>query len=227
MASSRAAQLTDAYKTLTDVEARAEYDSSLGSERRPGMPPPTPTPAGTGSDEEPAPATAEPAPQYEPAGHRFAEERAGKDDIVRRAIMARLREVLRQTVGDCDTSPVRGFDIACLSHAKPSLFRRQVPPSVLVRLVPTVDAAVATAAWADAVKLRLPQRPLIILLLGEAIAPGAELGRAIEEQRRRHPALQDALFPVPISTQDWAAKIPANAPDSVKRLVERLRNYVG
>ena len=45
MAATRAAELTVAYKTLTDADARAEYDASVGvGTVAPGMPTPSPAP---------------------------------------------------------------------------------------------------------------------------------------------------------------------------------------
>jgi hypothetical protein len=223
MASTRAAELTTAYKTLTSEDTRSEYDATIGRPSAPARSSPSAVaPAEWPTDED--------GPSGEPPhdrGHRFADERAGRDDIMRRAVLARVREVMADVAGDCTTTACKGFDLACLAASKPSLFRWTVAPSVLVRLAPVVDAPVATAAWNDAVKLRVEQRPLVLLLIGHEIAPAAELGRAIETQRRRHPKLQDTMFPVVVDSRDWTARIPANAPESVKLLIAKLRNYSG
>ena len=225
MASERAAELTAAYKALTDPETRADYDAGLGS-----SPVATPSRPSTGAASAPAPpaddAKEEP-PLAPPPGKRFEQERAGRDDIMRRAVLMRVRDVLQQMVGDCDIKAIKGFDFACMSKAKPSLFRRTVPPSVLVVLAPIVDAQVATEAWMNAVKARIVQKPLVLLLIGNQLAPAGELARAIDDARKKTPALQDAMFPVPVDIRDWSAKMPANAPDAVRALIERLRNYVG
>jgi hypothetical protein len=227
MASTRAAELTAAYKTLTDPHARAEYDAALTIE----APPPRPAaPSDAAPPDAPGPAP-EPAGETEAAGraggHRFAQERAGRDDIMRRATVARVREVLQQVVGDCDMSPVRGFDLACVTRQRPSILRRTVPPSALVVLAPVIDGDVASEAWKNAVRAALPIKPVALLLIGSSIAPAAELGRVIDAGRRKNPAMQDVLFPVPVDLRDWSARIPANAPDSVRTLVERLKTFVG
>ena len=228
MAAARAAELTAAYKVLTDADMRAEYDASLlHSRSTPAVaetgPPPPPPPA---DDAETEPEEAADAGSAA-AADRFEQERAGRDDIMRRAVLHRVLEVLQQLTGGCEMPVVKGFDLACVSKAKPSVLRRQVPPSVLVVVAPMIDAAVATEAWLNAVRARLVQRPIVILLLGNAMAPAGELSRAIDEARKKTPLLQELLFPVPIDIRDWSARIPANAPDSVRLLIDRLRNFVG
>jgi curved DNA-binding protein CbpA len=221
LASMRAAELTTAYKTLTDPGRRTQYDATLDRPSAPSSSPPM-TPWYAPAAE---PDLSEAAAKFR--AHQFANERAGRDEIMRRAVLAHVREVMVEVAGECDMTARKGFDLACLAALKPSLFRRSVPPSVLVRLAAVVDAPVATAAWTDAVRLRVEQRPLVLLLIGHEIAPAAELGRAIETQRRRHPRLHDTMFPVAVDSRDWTARVPANAPQSVKTLIAKLRNYTG
>jgi DnaJ domain len=221
LASTRAAELTTAYKTLTDPGKRSEYDATLGRPSAPAASSPSPMAPSAAPAAEPGPSGK--APHV--GGDQFANERAGRDDIMRRAVLARVRDVMMEVAGECNMTACKGFDLACLSALKPSLFRWTVPPSVLVRLSSVVDAPATTAAWNDAVKLHVQQRPLVLLLIGPQIAPAAELGRAIETQRRRHPRLHDTMFPVAVDSRDWTARVPANAPESVKALIVRLRNY--
>jgi hypothetical protein len=106
------------------------------------------------------------------------------------------------------------------------LFRKGTPLSVVVRLTPVIDAAAAAEAWRSVVKSRLTQRPLALLLIGNELASTHEISQAIEEGRRKSPELADAVFPVAIDLRDWTARIPANAPNSVRGLIEKLRTYV-
>jgi hypothetical protein len=225
MASTRAAELTTAYKTLMSPATRSEYDATIGQPSVRAKSSPSPVPPAEWPTDEDGPSAEAEAPQVR--GHQFAPERAGRDDIMRRAVLARVREVMAGIAGECNTTACKGFDLACLSASKPSLFRWTVAPSVLVRLAPVVDAPAATAAWNDAVKLQVEQQPLVLLLIGHEIAPAAELGRAIETLRRRHPKMQDRMFPVVVDSRDWTARIPANAPESVKTLIAKLRSYSG
>ncbi len=223
IASTRAAELTAAYTTLTDPDARAAYDAVLASERTATTP--APEPADSPSQGRPAAeSSADPAAAGSGSGRQFEQERVGQQDIMRRAALARLREALKGALGACDIVSVNGFDLACLSQSRSSLFRRSAPPSVLVRMAPLVDRRLTGDAWTSAVKAALPQKPLILLLLGHELAPTSELSQAIEEQRRKNPALVDAMYPVPVDLRDWSAKIPANAPDSVRSLIETLKN---
>ena len=143
----RRSRATAAYKILCDPEARADYDEAL----REGRPPP-PLPGGSSAAAS-APASEAAAPEApeaprqdrQPTSKIFEQDRAGKDDIVRRATLARIRHALGVVIGDCDMREVRGFDLACVPRAKAvtsltisQFFKRQVMPIVLVRLGPSL-----------------------------------------------------------------------------------------
>ena len=240
MASVRAAELTAAYKILSDPQARAEYDEALREGRPTPAIPGAPSAAAASPAHAPGANTAveepdAPRPDRQPTARIFEQDRAGKDDIVRRATLARIREALAVVVGDCDMREVRGFDLACIPRAKPvtsmsisQLFRKQVTPIVLVRLGPVVDSAMATDAFAQAVRARLDGKgkPVALLMIGQQLAPSGELARAVEEARKKSPASLETIFPVPIDLRDWTAKIPLNTPDVVRTLIERLRSSV-
>lgn len=238
MASTRSAELTAAYKALSDAESRADYDATLQSSGvGPATPSPPPARSAPENDAAVPPSAGAPAEERAaaPAGRLFEEERAGRDDIVRRAVLARLTASLQHVLGDCDVPTIRGFDLACVPRSKPitsmtisSLFRRTIAPVVLVRIAALVDAALATDAWTQALRVRMENKaqPLVLLLLGHRLAPARELARAIEDARRKSPASQDTIFPVPIDLRDWTAKIPVNAPEAVRNLVHRLKSSV-
>lgn len=226
IASTRAAELTAAYTTLSNPTARAAYDALLAAGRTPPQEPSPAEPPPPARPHVESSATATETAAESGSAHQFAQDRIGQDDIVRRAALSRLREALKTALGDCDLVSVKGFDLACLSRGKSPLFRRTVPPSVLVRMAPLVDRALVVEAWTSAVKASLSQKPLVLLLLGHGLGPTSELSQAIEEQRRKNPALVDTVLPVPVDLRDWSAKIPANAPDSVRTLIETLKNAV-
>ena len=237
MASNRAAELTSAYKTLTDPEARAEYDAGLGggAAPRPSAGPPPPSAAGAASRGDNTTATETEADRPPTGPSRFDEDRAGKDEIVRRATMFRVKNALHQVVGDCDLPTIKGFDLACVPRPRPvtsltisQLFKREIIPAVLVRLVPRVDGVVASEAFQQAVRARLDTKkhPLALLLIGNQLAPAGELARAIEEARKKSPASMETIFPVPIDLRDWSAKIPLNAPEAIRTLLNRLKSSV-
>jgi hypothetical protein len=244
MASIRAAELTTAYKVLSDPRARDEYDDAL-REGRP-IAPPGAGPGAPAATAPAAPATAAAPPAAEPEADAprqerpspsriFEQDRAGMGDIVRRATLARIRDALANVIGDCDMTNVKGFELACVPRAKPvtsltlsQLFKRQVMPIVLVRLGTIVDGAMASDAFAQAVRARLDSKskPVALLMVGQQLAPSAELARAIEDARKKSPASLDTIFPVPIDGRDWTAKIPLNAPEAVRTLIDRLKSSV-
>jgi curved DNA-binding protein CbpA len=216
IASVKAAELTKAYTTLSNPELRAAYDLLLAGAAAPAGPAPA-SPVAPPSAPSP---TAQDAPRSSAAPD-------SRHDIVRRAALGRLRGALQAAVPEATFGTVGGFDLACLSRSKPSLFRRATPPSVLVRLAALVDKDVVHEAYGAALKARLEQKPIVLLLAGDRLAPTAELAQAIEEQRRRNPAQTDTLLPVPVEIRDFSAKVPANAPASVRALIDALKTFTG
>jgi curved DNA-binding protein CbpA len=229
MASHRAMELTTAYTTLTNPGTRAEYDVSLANGASARAKASQSSARHDVRPYEPVQARAQTSSTHTaaPSAGRAEPDRWGRDDIVRRATLGRLREVVRNVMGDCDTRAVKGFDSVFLSKVRPSLLRRTTPPSLLVKFAPIVDSALVTEAWTNAVRANLEHKPLVLLLVGDTLAPAYELSRAIEDLRRRNPSLVNTLFAVPVDVRDWSAKIPSNAPDAVRALIEKLKTFSG
>lgn len=232
IAVTKAAELTQAYKTLSDAAARADYDAMLeegGAAPVPHTPPApshTPTysePAAAQRPSEPAPRTPEPhAPAG--AGGVFSEERAGARDLVQKATFARFRKVLEDELR-CSVMPVPGFDVACLPDKR--LPWHKLPPQILGRFLPQVDGAAIAETWGMAVKARRDsqQRDLCVFLMGPSLSSAGELAVAISEQRRKPvPAGTRPLVMIPVNTRTWAAHIPTDAPPLVKALLARLKS---
>lgn len=232
IASVKAAELTQAYKTLCDESLRAEYDADLaggssagvrdsGSERWRAPAPEAP------AAEPAARSTARPAAAGpgRPAGSAgFTSDRAGASTLLGKAAVARFRQALDAEFGQCDETRVQGFEIACAPHK--GRFWGKLRPRILARLVAQVDAAAVAESWALAARMpraRDDQREVCIFLMGPAVAPAGELARAIAEERRK-PVAGGKLFLVPLNTRSWSAHIPADAPPVVKSLVGRLKS---
>src|SRR5437660_12091148 len=96
MAATRAAQLTEAYRTLTNPELRSEYDRLYAAS--------TGVPAAASTAAYSPPSPSRPPPVEPPHAHhetstgapppRFANEHATRDEFVRKATLGRLRQVL-------------------------------------------------------------------------------------------------------------------------------------
>lgn len=236
IAAIKAADLTQAYKTLSDEALRAEYDAehltsgaTPPARGRPAPPPPaqdtparpeaTPRPAhdGVGAAEpEPSPSQGRASP--------FSQDRAGASDLVRKATAMRFRQALSEQFGQCEEWHVQGFDVACVPP-KGGLFSRTVPPRILGRFVAQVDAASVQESWAMASRTkRDDQRDLCVFIMGPAVAPAGELGRAIAEQRRKPMPAGGMLVMVPVNTRTWSAHVPHDAPPVVKALLTRLQS---
>jgi hypothetical protein len=60
--------------------------------------------------------------------------------------------------------------------------------------------------------------------MGPALASPSELATAISETRKRPMPAGGKLVMIPVSTKDWNALMPTDAPDVVKSLVKRLKS---
>jgi len=237
MAAGRAAELTEAYRILSDEGRRAEYDRQIAAEagatadvERPpqgrAAEPARPASQATrpGAAESAGPHTAPPPPPppsepEAPRGSRFTQERASRDAFVRKALVGRVRQALDVVAGGYDTHEVRGFDVAL--NPKKKLFGGTKGPHLLVRFVETVNGDSITDAWTQAAKA-FPTDDVCVFLMGSGIAPAGELAAAIAEQRRKTHGKSKVTL-IPVDSRDWDARIPTDAPPVVRTLLTRLR----
>lgn len=229
IAAVKAAELTQAYKTLSDPVLRAEYDAQAG-DAEPHAAPAAPASPVSSS---PSHAQTEPAAQARPrpepvapsptgGGQTFSQERAGASELINRAAVMRFRTSLQGEFRAFEEFSLGGFEVACLP--KPAFFSLKLPPRVLGRFVAHVDAPTLTETWSLASKMKKDnQRDIVVFLMGPVVAPAGELAGAIADQRRRPMPAGGKLFMVPVNTRNWQAHVPADAPPVVKSLVTRLR----
>lgn len=219
MAAERAAELTEAYRILSDAGKRAEYDQSIAGG---GQPSAAPRAASAPADAQPAASVPPPPPEPGvPIGKQFREERASRDQFVLKAIIGRVRHALESVGGNYDEAPVRGFDIACVP--KKRLFGRSSNPRLLGRFVSTLDAQAIADAWTEALKWGDPKKDEVcVLLMGTSLSPAGELAGEIAGQRRKSRGAKVTLIPVDASI--WHAHMPLDAPDIAKSLIAKLKS---
>jgi len=210
IAASKAAVLTQAYKTLGDADARAHYDATIGAHDHAS--------AATAHEDPPVP----PPVEEIPLAARSPKEIDPAHDVVRRATVLRFRHALELEFGPHDQSTVNGFDVAC-APSKSGLFSKH-PPGVLGRVVPQVDASAIAETWALATRTTVHRkRDLCVFVMGPFVVPPGELAAAIKKERAR-PAMAGRVVVVPVNSRSWQAHIPTDAPPVVKSLVERLKS---
>jgi curved DNA-binding protein CbpA len=227
MAADRAAELTEAYRILSDEGRRAEYDRAAAAAG--GLPTshaaaPQPSGSSPQPSDQPAPP---PPPAPEPAaetftGGQFTRERASRDVFVRKATMTRLRQALEAVGGGYDESPVPGFDIACVPKSK--LFARNKNPRLLGRFISRLDREAVADAWQEAAKWGVPAGDdVCVLLMGTSLAPARELAAEISDQRRKQ-RKGGKLTLIPVDASVWDAHMPFDAPEVAKTLLARLKS---
>ena len=228
IAAVRSAELTRAYKTLTDEALRTDYDASVRSEL---VQRGTASPAPCG---EPAVA---PMPAVWPQGSVHSAQdsnspsqpelataavRTGVSDLVRKAAVVRFRQALEAEFGFCEEAPVQGFEVVCApSKAR---FWSKLPPRMYARFVRYVDGAAVSEGrtMVSRVAERDDERGRCLFLMGQYVAPAAELALAIARERRRPAFASLELTIVPVNTRTWSASVPNDAPAPVKSLMARL-----
>ncbi|MBI4886635.1 MAG: J domain-containing protein [Acidobacteria bacterium] len=225
IAAAKSADLTRAYKTLTDAALRADYDGTLRQDAPAGQgvppssyaPPPAEPSAPRPTPEPP------PAPRSAPRRAGSTQDRTGVSDLVRRAAVVRFRQAAQAEFGMCEDAPVPGFEVAC-TPPKARLWSK-IPPRMFAKFVVSVDAAAVAESWALAVRARKKDddRALCVFLMGPDVAPAGDLARAIAEERRRPTPPGLKLTLVPVNTRSWIAHIPQDAPPAVKALLDRLK----
>jgi hypothetical protein len=118
---------------------------------------------------------------------------------------------------------MQGFELAAIP--KPPFWKLKLPPRVLGRFVPQVDAAAVGEAWALASRMKKDsQRDLVVFLMGPVVASPGELAAAIAEQRKKPMPAGGTLTLVPVNTRNWHAHVPNDAPAVVKSLLTRLKS---
>jgi hypothetical protein len=230
MAAVRAAELTIAYKTLSDAALRAEYDAALGAVpvAAAAAAPTAETRAAATSPPDMRPPTLDeirtPVPPSGSPG-RFAAERAESDAILRRAISVRVHATVESLYGKCETPAVRDFDIALVPIAKPR-FLGAPPPRVLVRVVDVADAAAVTDAFTAASRARVhtAKSPVVVLLFSRRIAGQQELSKAWDglARLRKQPDAPDEVAVIAVDVADWSCRLPPNSSAAVRKFANQI-----
>lgn len=224
MAADRAAELTEAYRILSDATRRAEYDRTLNGPAAQGAAagaaaspkPSAATAPGPATVDERVPPPPPPADEDPQAPTAFREERATRDEYMRKATLGRLKHAVDAIGGGYDEAQLRGFEIALIAKSK--LFGRNKNPRLLGRFLSRVDGPAVVDTWVQAAKWTTDD--VCVFLLGSSLASARELATAIAEQRRRS---KSKVTLIPIDARDWTAHVPTDAPDVAKALVARLK----
>ena len=233
----KAAELTQAYKTLSDPAGRADYDEDLaeavtGTVHAPAPPSPAQQhqkPSAQQAESPPPPRPAQhsrqPAaePQSSPGSNVFAQDRAGALNLINRATLARFRQALEGEFGRYEEPELQGFQIVCVP--KPPFWTLKLPPRILGRFLGHIDAAAVAETWGMAARMKKDtQRDLCVFVMAPAMASAGELATAIAEQRRKPMPAGGKLIMIPVNTQTWNAHVPTDAPPVVKSLLTRLKS---
>ena len=231
MAANRAAELTVAYKTLTDPALREEYDASVAA----GLPPPHQPQAPPPEPRVEAPTPSVAPPHEPPQGHdsqtpnggnsRFASERAGRDVILKRAVTGRVIGIVEKLYGEIETPVVRGFDLAMVPVAK-ARFLGAAPPRVLVKVLDTVNGAAIIEAFntASRAKVHAGKSPVVVLLFAREIAPQGEISKAndVNARKGKTPDGPDEIAVVIVDTSDWSCRLPPKCSPAVHKLADQI-----
>jgi hypothetical protein len=223
MAADRATELTEAYRILSDEGRRAEYDRTFDDAggQTSGVAASAAPAAADGAQRSAGPAP--PPPARDPDVHigpQFKQERASRDEFVRKAAVGRVRQALKAVGADYDETELRGFDLACVPKSK--MFGRSKNPRLLGRFVSRLDREAIAGAWTDAAKWGdVKKDDVCVLLMGTSLAPTGELAGEIADQRKKSRGAK--LTIIPVDARVWDAHMPLDAPPIAKSLLARLK----
>jgi hypothetical protein len=227
MASGIAADLTEAYRILMDPGMRAKYNEDLfGGAPPAAAPKPPPPPPG---DPGPMPPPPPPASSSSASSSWSAAQQAPARpastagvEFVKKASLSRMKAAVDEVMGNPEATPVPGFDLAVTSKPKRGLFKKaDESVRLLVKFVPLVDPEAVADVWASAMKARVADMTVCVILAGTGLAPARELATAISEQRRKSRNAGPVL--VPVDVRDWEALFPPDTPAAVRSLIQRLK----
>ncbi|MCC7416337.1 MAG: J domain-containing protein [Acidobacteria bacterium] len=231
MAADRAAELTEAYRILSDAGQRAAHDAARAASGAPAAdaaatPPVESSPARTAAAAAaetavpPVAAEAQPsAAERSGGGQQFRHERATRDRFVRKATVDRFRQAIAGSGEGYEEAAAAGFDLAFVPKSK--LFARAKNPRLLGRFVSAVDETSVADAWAQAARWGTPNEEVCVFLMASEVAPPQQLAAAITAQRRKRAAGKVVL--IPMDARNWDAHLPADAPAIARTLLARLR----
>ena len=135
----------------------------------------------------------------------------------------RFRQALTSEFGSYEEAPLQGFEITCIP--KPPFWKMKLPARVLGRFADQIDPTTVAETWAMASRMKPDkQRDLCVFLMAPRVAAARDLAAAIAEQRRKPMPAGGNLIMVPVSTVNWAAHVPTDAPPVVKSLLTRLKS---
>jgi hypothetical protein len=228
VAATRATELTEAYRTLTNHELRAEYDRRLQGlrsgtvvERPPATPASGAVPAGSWS-------TSTSSSRLQPSlsgrsAQQFSEDRSHKDVFVRQATLGRVRQVAGAALGRVSEMPVRGFDLV-LATAKMRLFGKgQLAPRFFVRLVRDVNPGAIRETFAMALKARGAEANEVCVLLLGTVTSQTEASQEAAALRNQPGKAVKSLFLIPVDLRDWTARLSPETPRVWRSIVENLQ----
>src|SRR6185436_16241125 len=202
LAADRAAELTEAWRILSDAGRKAEYDKSIAGD--------------AGTTAAPTVVKPEASPEPERPAHRppeqFTQERASRDTFIRKATIDRVRQSFVQVAGAShEETRARDFDFVAVPRSR-GIFSRGKGLSVVARFVARVEAAAVADAWTQAMRSGLPCEEICVMLMGPAVVAARELADAIAEQRRKTARGGPRITLIPINSSVWDAHIPTDAP---------------
>ena len=93
---------------------------------------------------------------------------------------------------------------------------------VLLRFVAEVDRAAVEDTWVKAHRLSGDPREICLFVMGRAVAPVADLGKAIDHLRARS-GRAGTFNVVPVDIRTWSAHVSTDASSVVRALVQRLQ----
>jgi curved DNA-binding protein CbpA len=206
LASMRTAELTEAYRVLSNAKMRSDYDRQLQNTVKSMA-------SANGQEQR--------SRNGEPSG------KLGKDTFLYKTGLARLKDAVLETFPGMQEMQWKGFDAAFVHRRKWNLLGPgRGCTQVFVRALPLVDSQAVEDGWHGVCRTVSGIRgDIYLFLMGIELDSPAKLSTTILFlQRRTRLQNQTRILVVPLNVNSFAPMIPSGAPDSLRAIIRALKN---
>jgi hypothetical protein len=201
----RTAELTEAYRILSNGQMRFAYDRQLEETAKAGVP---------------AIANYKADKHEEPTGG------IGRGDFINKSVLARLKSAIQEILPGMPEVPIGGFEASFANRRKWNILSNEKGcTQVLVRALPLVDSQAVEDGWGKALKaVRDIDGDIYLFLAGVKLDGADKLSAAILDMQRRS-RLQNGtrILVVPLNVHSFSALIPNGAPEPLRAIIHALK----
>jgi hypothetical protein len=205
LALARTAELTEAYRILSNGQMRFAYDRELQETAK----------------------VAVPANRNNKTDlHAEPSSSVGESDFLYKSVLARLKSAIQEILPGMPEVPLDGFEASFVNRRKWNILSNgKGCTQVLVRALPLIDAPAVEDGWGKALKaVRDFDGDIYLFLMGVNLDGSGKLSAAILDLQRRSGLRNGTrILVVPFNVNSFSALIPNGAPEPLRAIIQALK----